>query len=79
MNNIIKSALRVNLKNLLNPIKGQINLNAISTLKHQREFTRKLWYFSNSYNRTDLIKLNESSNLCSCGCSIRGAHTKGKL
>ncbi|KAF2880950.1 hypothetical protein ILUMI_25231 [Ignelater luminosus] len=80
MNSIMKAALKVNsFRSILNPVRSL----SLSACKQQRQCAGTLWYMCNSKtgNENNLhfgTKLNTVSNLCSCGCGLRGAHTKAE-
>ena len=73
MNNILKTALRVNLRNLINSSKNVTLINAPT-----QQFSRNLWCMVASTKKQELNKCSTSSTLCNCGCGIRGAHTKAE-
>ncbi|XP_015599962.1 complement component 1 Q subcomponent-binding protein, mitochondrial [Cephus cinctus] len=75
MNGIVRNALRVSaLKSIVSPT------NAVGTAK--RQFTRTLWNMCNRHPTEAApltsVKIQAPSELCSCGCGSRGAHTKAE-
>jgi len=79
MNNVVRVALKGNnLRTLLNPVKNVVSMGAA------RKFARNLWYMCNNSKTNDFqqlgiaTNLTTPSNLCSCGCGSRKAHTKAE-
>ncbi|KAF5278862.1 hypothetical protein FQR65_LT03551 [Abscondita terminalis] len=75
MNSIFKAALRINLRSVLNAGK---NISSITTIRNQQHLSRNFSYMcmSNYQKSNATPKIN--SNLCSCGCGSRTAHTKAE-
>ncbi|KAK5639750.1 hypothetical protein RI129_010561 [Pyrocoelia pectoralis] len=78
MNSILKTASRVNLRNLLNSSKNIASIGAKT-----QQSCRNVWCVATStVNRRDLTKVSSSctlkSQVCKCGCGLRGAHTKAE-
>lgn len=78
MNNIVRSALRINkFKPLFNAFKTSIN---VKSGYQQKQLTRSLWHMCNSSNdkfKNGLI-CNKHSDLCNCGCGKHSIHSKGR-
>lgn len=77
MNNILKSTVRLSALKRLYQLK-----NVITVSNQQRQITRNLWYMCNSRNdnftKSISVKLQNPTELCSCGCGKKGVHSKGK-
>lgn len=81
MNGIVRSARRV-----IQSCVKTTSLSGVLVTRTQapvkRDFTRGIWHMSGS-NRLDAVEsasklLHNHSNTCSCGCSLKALHTKGK-
>lgn len=74
MNVIFKTAAKYNtFRALLNPMRNV----SLSKIYQQRQITRNLWYLS-SIKDFEVKYNNTGSNLCSCGCGLKGVHTKAE-
>lgn len=74
MNVIFKNALKYNtLRALLNPAKNI----SVSKLHQQRQITRNLWYLT-GVKDFGVKSYNSDSLMCSCGCGLKGVHTKAE-
>ncbi|KAK4872892.1 hypothetical protein RN001_014921 [Aquatica leii] len=75
MNSLFKAALRVNLRSVLNAGK---NISSVTAIKQQQCLSRNFSYMCMSNYQQSNSTPKTNSNLCSCGCGSRGAHTKAE-